>query len=158
MLRVTGPTWPRQASGPAGDWVFLFESSGDRDPLLARAQIEVIRTLLDNAGARRHLRHPHRRHARPHVRRRSRSRSRRERHRRGRGFLEKTHLVGALDLGKRLDGRGHAAEGAHNPYLVHVGSGIAGHGRDARTTCWPSASRPARATSASASASAGPRA
>jgi tetratricopeptide (TPR) repeat protein len=29
-------------------WVFLYESSGDRDPLLARTQVEVIRTLLDN--------------------------------------------------------------------------------------------------------------
>ena len=39
------------------DWVFLFESSGDRDPLLARAQIEVIRALLSQRRARRHLRH-----------------------------------------------------------------------------------------------------
>ena len=31
------------------DWVFLFESSGDRDPLLARVQIDVIRALLANA-------------------------------------------------------------------------------------------------------------
>ena len=31
------------------DWVFLFETSGDRNPILARAQIEVIRTLLTNA-------------------------------------------------------------------------------------------------------------
>src|SRR5262249_60351277 len=28
------------------DWVFLFESSGDRDPLLARTQVEIIRGLL----------------------------------------------------------------------------------------------------------------
>ena len=31
------------------DWVFLFETSGDRNPVLARAQIEVVRTLLKNA-------------------------------------------------------------------------------------------------------------
>src|SRR5208283_810376 len=31
------------------DWVFLFESSADRNPLLARVQIDVIRTLLANA-------------------------------------------------------------------------------------------------------------
>ncbi len=30
-------------------WVFLFEHSGDRTPLLARAQIEILRTLLNNA-------------------------------------------------------------------------------------------------------------
>src|SRR5262249_41763076 len=38
----------RVASGPRS-WVFLFESSGDRDPLLARAQIDVIRALLNQA-------------------------------------------------------------------------------------------------------------
>ena len=31
-------------------WLFLFESSGDRDPLLGRAQIEVIRNLLTHVG------------------------------------------------------------------------------------------------------------
>ncbi len=30
-------------------WVFLFEHSGDRSPLLARTQIEILRTLLNNA-------------------------------------------------------------------------------------------------------------
>ena len=31
------------------DWVFLVETSGDRDPLLARVQIEVLRHLLSHA-------------------------------------------------------------------------------------------------------------
>jgi len=31
------------------DWVILFESAANHDPLLARTQIEVIRTLLSNA-------------------------------------------------------------------------------------------------------------
>ena len=31
------------------DWVFLAETSGDRDPLLARVQIEVLRHLLTYA-------------------------------------------------------------------------------------------------------------
>src|SRR5207248_2069909 len=30
-------------------WVFLCETSGDRDPLLARVQIDVIRNLLRHA-------------------------------------------------------------------------------------------------------------
>jgi hypothetical protein len=34
---------------PRRDWVFLFESSADRDPLLARTQAEVVRTILENA-------------------------------------------------------------------------------------------------------------
>src|SRR5262249_31558811 len=29
-------------------FVFLFETSADRDPLLARTQIEILRTLLEN--------------------------------------------------------------------------------------------------------------
>jgi hypothetical protein len=40
---------PTEAHRPRRNWIVLFESSGDRDPLLARTQIEVIRTLLDNA-------------------------------------------------------------------------------------------------------------
>src|SRR6516225_3745802 len=31
------------------DWVFLVETSGDRDPLLARVQIEVLRHMLTHA-------------------------------------------------------------------------------------------------------------
>ena len=31
------------------DWVFLFESSAERDRLLARTQVEIVRTLLANA-------------------------------------------------------------------------------------------------------------
>src|SRR5262249_40434829 len=45
-------TASRQGAGqsrPQRNWVVLFESSGDRDPLLARAQIDIIRNLLDHA-------------------------------------------------------------------------------------------------------------
>ena len=38
-----------RADRPPRDWVFLFEASGDRDPLLARAQIDVMRHLLAHA-------------------------------------------------------------------------------------------------------------
>ncbi|HVK14973.1 MAG TPA: VIT domain-containing protein, partial [Gemmataceae bacterium] len=40
------PTAPRRERR---DWVVLFESSGARDPLVARAQVEVIRSLLTHA-------------------------------------------------------------------------------------------------------------
>src|SRR5262249_60692989 len=43
------PTLPGKAVRQRRDWVFLFESSGDRDPLLARVQVDVVRTLLANA-------------------------------------------------------------------------------------------------------------
>ena len=40
------------SNGRRRDWVFLFESSGDRDPLLARAQIEVVRVAAGERRAR----------------------------------------------------------------------------------------------------------
>ena len=49
MLRYR-PALPGQAAArQPRNWVFLFESSGDRDPLLARAQIDVIHGLLAQA-------------------------------------------------------------------------------------------------------------
>src|SRR5262249_46596408 len=43
------PELPSQMERQRRDWVFLFESSGDRDPLLARTQVEIVRGLLANA-------------------------------------------------------------------------------------------------------------
>ncbi len=40
-----------QAAPPRRDWLVLFESSADRDPLLARVQVEIVRGLLANAGS-----------------------------------------------------------------------------------------------------------
>src|SRR5207249_8637293 len=48
MLRYR-PDLPAQPQLQRRDWVFLFESSGDRDPLLARTQVELVRGLLQNA-------------------------------------------------------------------------------------------------------------
>ena len=110
---------------PAGKrhWAFLFESSGDRDPLLGRTQIEVIRHLLAQldpddtfqvfaAGTR----------TRAFAGPRSPTP---ESIQLAMEFLESSHLVGALDLGKAL-------ESIPNPdrdgYLVHVGSGFAALG------------------------------
>ena len=39
-------------------------------------------------------------------------------------YLEETHLVGALDLGKALTAAEPFLKSADNPYLVHVGSGL----------------------------------
>jgi tetratricopeptide (TPR) repeat protein len=109
------------------DWVFLFESSGDRDPLLARAQVEVVRGLLANAehddtftliSANTRVR-TFAPKAQPATA----------------GniavallFLEKSHLIGALDLDKGLRRAVALAQSARNPYLVHIGSGLAGLG------------------------------
>jgi hypothetical protein len=106
------------------DWTFLFEASGDRDPLLARTQIEIIRGILTEAdprdtfvvltaNIRAALLTAHRLPVTPeNVSRAVRS-------------MEKTHLIGALDLETAL---GHPLEKLVNPWLVHVGSGIAAMG------------------------------
>lgn len=105
------------------DWVFLFEASGNRDPLLARVQADVIRTMLENAehddtfnivtaGTRTRAFAKESVAATP------------ENVRAAVAFLDKTHLVGALDLGVAIGAAGAFAKGGKNPYLVHVGTGI----------------------------------
>ncbi len=50
MMRFR-PQLPGQHTREPRNWVFLYETSADRDPLLARAQIEIIRGMLQNATA-----------------------------------------------------------------------------------------------------------
>jgi ferric-dicitrate binding protein FerR (iron transport regulator) len=104
-------------------WVFLFESSGDRDPLLARVQIDLIRHALTQADPedtfavvaagtrlRSFVGKPYRvtpRNVQAAL-----------------AFLEQSHLVGALDLGKAFTAASDCLKEAGTPYLVHVGSGI----------------------------------
>ena len=82
------------------DWVFLFESSGDRDPLLVRVQVDVIRSILNNAehddtfaivtaGTRMQVFN-----AKPQA-------ATGENVKRAIAFLENTHLIGALTWGGR---------------------------------------------------------
>jgi ferric-dicitrate binding protein FerR (iron transport regulator)/tetratricopeptide (TPR) repeat protein len=109
------------------DWVFLFEASGDRGPLLARAQIEVIRALLANAEPNdsfliisastqaRVLAQGFRPVTAANVRQ-------------ALSLLEQTHLVGALDLGEALAVAEPFLKSAAHPWLVHVGSGLTGIG------------------------------
>src|SRR5262249_39767828 len=37
-----------QAAKKRQNYVFLFETSADRDPLLARTQVEIVRSMLEN--------------------------------------------------------------------------------------------------------------
>lgn len=120
MLRYR-PTLIAQPTRQRRDWIVLFESSANRDPLLARTQVEVVRHLLANAehddtiqvltaGTRVQpltsgpipltqanlaeiIRH-----------------------------LEGTHLIGALDLEKSLLAAGGLARDLQNPHLLHVGA------------------------------------
>ncbi len=121
------PALPALKQRQRRDWVFLFESSGDRDPLLARTQVEIIRTLLANAehddtfavlaaGARVTSFDSQLRLATP------------ENIAAAIAFLEKAHLVGALDLEKALAAAKPLLASAHNPHLVHIGSGLAALG------------------------------
>jgi hypothetical protein len=127
MLRYR-PDLPGVRERQRRDWVFLFESSADRDPLLARTQIEVIRTLLNNvehddtfailsAGT---LVRPFADEPKPATPANVATAI---------AFLEKTHLIGALDLGRALQAAEPMVKAGKNPWLVHVGSGLTGMGR-----------------------------
>ncbi|HMC66121.1 MAG TPA: VIT domain-containing protein, partial [Gemmataceae bacterium] len=117
------PELPSQPVRQRRDWVFLFESSGDRDPLLARVQVDVIRTLLAHAehddtfavltcG----------------VQARALSDKRlpatKENIDAALAALEKSHLIGALDVGKAMNEAEPLLKDAANLYLIHIGSGI----------------------------------
>jgi hypothetical protein len=116
------PELPVKKDRPHRDWVFLFESSGDRDPLLARVQVEVVRALLANAeyddtfaivtAATRAGAFAN--EAKPAAPANVAAAVQ---------FLEGTHLAGALDLGKALAAVEPFLKAAKEPYLVHVGSG-----------------------------------
>jgi hypothetical protein len=121
------PALTGKAQRERRDWVILFESSGDRDPLLARVQVDTVRTLLTNAehddtfniltaGSRVHSFADQPKAATP------------ENVKAAVEFLEHTHLIGALDLGEALSAANPLVKAAKNPYLVHVGGGLPGIG------------------------------
>ena len=107
------------------NWVFLFEASGNRDPLLARVQIDVVKTLLENAE-----------HTDTFsiVRAATRVKSfkskpvrcTRKNIRQAVKYLEAAHLIGAFDFGKALDAcvPFHEAGKDAETHLVHVGSAV----------------------------------
>src|SRR5262245_8648589 len=121
------PELPSAPRRERRDWVFLFESSGARDPLVARAQVEVIRSLLANAehedtfailsvGTR--------------VRTWSESPQPATPENIGKAvaWLEGRHLIGALNLDQALSDAAAVLRAGSNPHLVHVGGGIASIG------------------------------
>ena len=123
MLRWT-PDLGGAAVPERRDWVFLFESSAARDPVVARVQADVVRTILANAehsdtfsivtaGTRTHRLADEPLPASP------------ANIRRAMGFLDGSHLVGALDLDAALTEAAQALHGLPNPHLVHLGSAIA---------------------------------
>lgn len=105
------------------DWIFLFDADGSRDPLLARIQVDVIRTML------KHAEHEDR-FAIVTAATRTRSSSPELKPVSADNIadaikmLDRTHLIGALDLEKALDACHDYCKKAENPTLVHVGGGV----------------------------------
>jgi tetratricopeptide (TPR) repeat protein len=130
--RYLGLRYPFQPGGgrkSRRDWVFLYEASADRDPVLARVQVDVIKTLLDNAerddtftilAASSRIRA----FAEKPVAARAKQ------VKRAVEYLEKTQLVGALDLEMAFRAAAEVAEEAENPCLVHLGSAYPKLGED----------------------------
>lgn len=130
MLRYR-PNLPSLPDRKRRDWIILFESSAQRDPVLAGTQVDVVRQLLKNAeyddtftlltiNSKVNAFSDKAQPARPaNVEDAVK-------------FLQKTHLVGALDLQKGIDAAIQFAKDAKNPHIVHVGSGTPAMGeRDA---------------------------
>jgi ferric-dicitrate binding protein FerR (iron transport regulator)/tetratricopeptide (TPR) repeat protein len=126
MLRYR-PDLPSAPRRERRDWVFLFESSGARDPLVARAQVEVIRALLTHAehddtfavlsvGTRVRQWTDAPQPATP------------ENIDKAIGWLETRHLVGALNLEQAIYDATPLLQAGPNPHLVHVGGGVASIG------------------------------
>lgn len=112
------------------DWVVLFETGADRDPLVARTQIEALRGLFENAE-----------HDDTFVLATANTRLRffdekpqsltPENLAAALKFLDQAHLIGALDLGNALDGLKPHLQKARVPHLLHLGGGVPALGETA---------------------------
>ncbi|MEQ9407352.1 MAG: VIT domain-containing protein [Fuerstiella sp.] len=122
MLRYR-PDLPGKMKRLPRHWVFLFESSADRNPVLARTQIEIIRTLLDNAehddtfnmvtaGAEATA------FSKKSLKCSARNIEKAISH------LNQTHLIGALDLQKALTKCAELCDSDAESLIVHTGSAI----------------------------------
>jgi hypothetical protein len=116
LPHVLAPNAPR-------NWVFLFESAASRDPLLARAQAEVIAHLLHNidpgdtfdvltVGTHIQRLSPTPLPVNP------------ENIAKTADYLSKTHLIGATNLGAAFEEAAALLHGS-GAWLVHVGAGYA---------------------------------
>ena len=130
------PDLPAGTKRQRRDWVFLVETSAERDSLLARTQIEIMRTLLNQAehddtfavvtaGARAvawsgdHATTPgdHATTAKPLPVTSANIAA-------AVAFLEQSKLIGALDLERALEAVEPLAKAGKDVYLVHLGSGL----------------------------------
>lgn len=119
------PDLPGEGASEPKLWVLLVETSGDRDPLLMRTQIELARALLASAGrddtfavvsgATRMAATKPTRNDPASIDE-------------AMAGLEKAHLVGAFDLGAALAAARPLLDAGKNAHLIHLGSGIAAMG------------------------------
>ncbi|MCH7729002.1 MAG: FecR domain-containing protein, partial [Planctomycetes bacterium] len=117
------PDLPVEGQREKRNWVFLFETSADRDPLLARAQIEVVRSILENVE-----------HedtfavvtvaTRVGILGKAPLPCTDENVEKALRQLEQVHLIGALDLHQGLTACRPFLNSTKNSFLVHVGTGI----------------------------------
>ena len=132
-LALRYPFQPGGGRKSQRDWVFLYEASADRDPVLARVQVDVIKTLLENAE---------RDDTFTILAASSRIRAFAEKPVPARAkqvkqaveYLEQTQLVGALDLETAFRAAAEVAANVANPCLVHLGSGYPKLGEDDHET------------------------
>jgi len=105
-------------------WVFLFESSADRDPLLARTQIDVVRGMLSNAEHKDTFLILAAGTGRTVYPKRGVARATRDGVHRAVAFLEGVQLIGSLDLAGALEAAAPLLIRGSNAHLVHVGSAL----------------------------------
>lgn len=122
MLRYR-PEFAKKMKRESRHWVFLFESSADRNPLLARTQIEIIRTLLNNAE------HTDTfnivmANTEPTVFSQQSLQCSAQNIVNAIATLEHTHLVGAMDLEQALTKCVELSESPFETLIVHTGSAI----------------------------------
>lgn len=127
LMMKYAPRLPRSRQRPQRNWVIVFEAAADRNPLLAGTQLEIVRTLLTNAE---HddtfsiltantqavwLQDEPQTCSAAHVRDALKQ-------------LQRTHLVGALDLEQALKTAGSRCrvdqDSPVENMLVHLGSAI----------------------------------
>lgn len=132
MLRFR-PNLSRELDRPRRNWVFLYESSGDRNPLLARVQLDVISTMLEHAE-----------HddtfsiisaaTESEAFRIKPVRCSKKNIQKAIAWLEKAHLVGALDLEEAFAKAKPFCKSKDDTLLIHVGTATAVLGeRDEKT-------------------------
>jgi hypothetical protein len=122
LLMRHRPKLPTEAKVTRRHWIFVYETSSNRNPLLGRAQIELMEGILHHAAAgdtfqvvtaahRAKLLTP-----KPLVAQKQTATTVGQ-------ALGKTHLLGALDLEAALKLATKVAEGHRNACIVYLGSG-----------------------------------